>query len=435
MKSQSKGIMTTIGLRISNRGSLLAGSLRAARLVFAAGMLLSLASSAASACPFCQAFRSPIANDLRNAKVAVIADFANLVPFTANDKSKDEGVASQQADFRIQRVIKGHSELPKTTSTIRLSGDTKFDTSKTYLCVGFGTKTVAWATPIPLNRNSVGYLEKLSKLPESGPARLEFFLKHLDDADPTIADDAYNEFALASYDDLLGLQDKIDRKWMLELLQRPRTDEMRLRLFCTLLGVAGNPEDAPSILALMTRLEQQSHVALDAAVACYLTLLGEEGLSEVRSRYLANVQAAPRNVYSAIVAVSFQGDQLQKIERPKLAESLELVLDRHEYADLVILKLAQWEHWSAAKRIAQLFKEADPKATFVRQPAVRFLRACPKPEAAALLRELESIDPQAVAQSQSFQPIPPPDESEEDDDVKPAPKPVKVGAKPSAEKR
>ena len=115
-------------LRIRNRDGSPAGSLRAARLVFAAVLLLSLMSSVASACPFCQAFRSPIANDLRNAKVAVLADFASLVPSTPGNKSSEEGVASHQADLRIQRVIKGRDELPKTQSTIRLSSDTKFDT-------------------------------------------------------------------------------------------------------------------------------------------------------------------------------------------------------------------------------------------------------------------------------------------------------------------
>jgi hypothetical protein len=43
-----------------------------------------------------------------------------------------------------------------------------------------------------------------------------------------------------------------------------------------------------------------------------------------------------------------------------------------------------------------LFKEAQADNIFVREPIVNYLRACPLPEAAAAITELEAIDPEAV---------------------------------------
>jgi hypothetical protein len=77
-------------------------------------------------------------------------------------------------------------------------------------------------------------------------------------------------------------------------------------------------------------------------------------------------------------------------------ESLKLLLDEPKLADLVIADLARWEDWSAVDRLVTLFKEAQDDNIFVREPIVNYLRACPLPEAAAAITELEAIDPQAV---------------------------------------
>jgi len=62
----------------------------------------------------------------------------------------------------------------------------------------------------------------------------------------------------------------------------------------------------------------------------------------------------------------------------------------------VIADLARWEDWSAVDRLVTLFKEAEADNIFVREPVVNYLRACPLPEAAAAIVELEKIDPEAV---------------------------------------
>ena len=47
-------------------------------------------------------------------------------------------------------------------------------------------------------------------------------------------------------------------------------------------------------------------------------------------------------------------------------------------------------------RLATLFETATADNIFVREPIVNYMKACPLPEAAAVLQKLERIDPEAV---------------------------------------
>jgi hypothetical protein len=81
------------------------------------------------------------------------------------------------------------------------------------------------------------------------------------------------------------------------------------------------------------------------------------------------------------------------------------MLDRPELADLVIVDLARWEDWSVMDRLVDLFKKADDKSSWVRVPVVRYLMACPKPEAKKHLEDLEKIDAGAVKRARTFFPF------------------------------
>jgi hypothetical protein len=82
------------------------------------------------------------------------------------------------------------------------------------------------------------------------------------------------------------------------------------------------------------------------------------------------------------------------------------MLDRPELADLVIPDLAKWEDWSVMDRLLDLYKNADPKTSWVRVPVVNYLRTCPLPRAKRLLEECERIDPAAVKRAKTFFPTP-----------------------------
>ena len=79
-----------------------------------------------------------------------------------------------------------------------------------YLIMGIEPPEFIWSNPIAINERAVTYLKELDQLPESGPDRLAFFQQYLEDKDDVLARDAYDEFAIAPYDDVCGLENRMD---------------------------------------------------------------------------------------------------------------------------------------------------------------------------------------------------------------------------------
>ena len=125
----------------------------------------------------------------------------------------------------------------------------------------------------------------------------------------------------------------------------------------------------------------------------------------IEELFLKNEKAAYADTYGAIMALRFHASDSDIIPRKRILEGLRHMLDRPQLADLVIPDLARWEDWDSLPRLVQLFKEADEKSSWVRVPVINYLRACPKPQAAEHIKELEKIDPAAVKRANTFFPF------------------------------
>jgi hypothetical protein len=133
-------------------------------------------------------------------------------------------------------------------------------------------------------------------------------------------------------------------------------------------------------------------------IACYVALKGPAALDLVDRLFLDRQgRDVPfTETYAAVMALRFLGEESDLVPRERVLASLRLLLQEPKLADLVIADLARWQDWSAIDRLVTLFKEAKADNIFVREPIVNYLRACPLPEAAAAVAELETIDPEAV---------------------------------------
>ena len=190
----------------------------------------------------------------------------------------------------------------------------------------------------------------------------------------------------------------------------------RKRLYFTMLGVCGSEADLPELEQMLRNPAKSVTGGLDALIACYLTLAGEKGLPLIDELFIANKKAPFPQSYAAIMAIRFHGTEGNVIPRSALVESLHKILDRGELADMVIPDLAKWNDWSQIDRLTQLFKEAEKDKNWLRVPVVNYMRACPLPEAAEAMKELEKIDPDAVRRAKTFFPIPVPVREKATDD-------------------
>jgi len=366
------------------------------------------APTAARACPFCSAVSLTFAQEIAQSQAAVIARLVEPPP---------PGSLSPRADgplpkgrFAVVKPLKGGDLLAdaglapggREIETIMLEDK---PAGTLYLLMGVEPPDLVWSSPIPVSDRAIAYLEKLADLPEKGADRLAFFQAHLEDEDDSLARDAYDEFAVAPYADVRDLKERMDAAKLLGWIENPKMQPNRRRLYATMLGVCGSDADADRIGRLLADdglppdlVEARS--GLDALIACYVTLKGPAGLDLVDRLFLRRAAAEKEipfaETYAAVMALRFLGEESDIVPRERVLASLRLLLDEPKLADLVIADLARWEDWSAVDRLVTLFKEAEADNIFVREPVVNYLRACPLPEAAAAIVELEKIDPEAV---------------------------------------
>lgn len=391
----------------------------------------------AVACPFCDAPAQTLSEETASADAVILAQLATQSEPVADPNDPNSGTAT----FRIVDVLRGKDRL-EGVKEINAVYFGEADTERVFLISGLGTEQLDWTTPLPLSKAGEAYVRALPTVPASGADRLAFFQQYLENDDPLLAQDAYDEFARAPYEEVIALGPRMNHDQLVKWIADFEINPSRRRLYLTMLGVCGGNDDLPLLEAMIRsdfntmepqlqqivatgmamngpvclptwieivqQHERQKKLGLDALVACYLTLRGPDGLDLIDERFLKDPKVDYTYIYSTIMALRFHGDQdTGVLPRERLLGSMRLLLDNTDFADQVILDLSRWEDWSVMDRLIEMFENADEKG-YVRQPVVTYLTvASEQPgdvgkRAAAGLAELESIDPETVKQARSL---------------------------------
>ncbi|MGD9720079.1 MAG: hypothetical protein AB7O59_02555 [Pirellulales bacterium] len=380
------------------------------RLCRSLALLLAVAglvawSMPARSCPFCAAVALTFSEEVGNSQVAVIGKLVYLPPRVESDAAAANSLEVPKAKFEVTNVLKGADVLgdKRTIETVYF-GDGQIGAK--FLIMGIDPPMINWSTPIAVTDRGEKYVVSAIALPKEGADRLAFFQEHLEDADEMLARDAYDEFAKTPYSGVLALKDRMHHDKLVEWIKSPKIPVSRRRLYLTMLGVCGGPQDLPMLEELIKSQDRQTRGALDALVACYLTLKGPDGMPLVEELFLKNKDAEYTDTYATIMALRFHGTEEKIIPRDRLLGGIRLMLDRPQLADLVIPDLARWEDWSVMDRLVELFKTSDDESSWVRVPVINYLRACPLPKAKERLDELAKLDPETVKRANSFFPFP-----------------------------
>ncbi len=381
-------------------------SYRTAWLIGCLSAAMSIASAQTGlACPFCTAQSKTLTEEMAAADVVALGELVE--PAGVGSAIGTEPGAGDEARFKIDRVIKGQQHLGETRQAqVLFFGDSKPGTR--FLLTGMVLPDLSWSTPIPLSERAETYLNDILELPEKGPQRLAFFQDYLRDEDTLLSRDSYDEFARAPYSEVIALKEFMKHDELVAWIKDKDISPSDRRLYLTMLGVCGSTADCPMLEEMMRSDDRRLKGGLDAMIACYLTLQGADGMPLIEELFIQNRQAEYADTYAAIMAIRFHGQETDVIPRPRLIESLRLMLDRPELADLVITDLARWEDWDAMGRLVELFKNADQKTSWVRVPVVNFLLVAQKQagsvgeQAKTALAKLTEIDAKSVNQAQAY---------------------------------
>ena len=355
-----------------------------------------VATAANCACPFCSAISLTFSEQMNSSDIVVVAKLIEIPPPPVGPDAD-----FPKAKFEILKPLKGEKFVGQgLVFKTQLVGN--YPIGQKFLIMGVDPPNIAWTTPMKAADRVFTYLEKLQKLPESGPDRLVFFQDYFEDKESVLAFDAYDEFAGAPYEDLIGMKDQMQHDKLIGWIQDPDTSVTRKRLYFTMLGVCGTKDDVKLLEDLINSGSRKKRAGLDALIASYLMLKGEAGVDLIEKTFLIDKEVDYVDTLAAVSALRFHGTEAEVVPKKRIVKAIRHLLDRPKMADMIIPDLARWEDWSVMERLVEMFKNADPESNWLRVPVITYLRSCPKPEAKQFIAELQKIDPEAVQRADFF---------------------------------
>lgn len=363
------------------------------RLTRIASLLLAFTTATASACPFCTALQPTLSQRRDAAAVVALAEF--------------ESTAKGQATVRLHQVLKGKDRL---TDRERLSIATEESLRPGALMLLFAEDSTASAGG-PLNwrlertdETGYAYFAKAPPLRAPVAERLAYFARYLEHPSPLVAEDAFNEFGHAPYDQAVPAAKQLSSEKLQAWLADPRVPAGRKGFYGLALGLAGDePQRAKNLEFLRAQVVQPAddfRAGFDGILGGYLVAGGEPALATLEERFLANPQAADGDLRHTVAALRFYWEFGKDIPPARLRSAMRRLLARPEFAADAVVDLARWQDWDAVDAIAALYSPSASPPAATRRAIVGYLLACPDKRAADALARLRRQDPAGIKQAE-----------------------------------
>ena len=364
-------------------------------LVFLSGLFIvpGVATSAVRSCPFCAAPSLTLAEQLSQ------ADAAALVMWAEAKKArqvKGKRLPSETT-YEIREVIRNGRGAVKKGQRVRLSRFRSGKKGDMFLLLGSRATKVEWGSPLPVTETSYEYIVQAPSPEAAANKRLVYFMKFLEYPDRQIADDAYAEFANAPYKDIAAISKLVPRAKVARWISDARTPPTRMGLYGLLLGLSGNQTDASLMEKKISTPSEEFRLGIDGVMSGYLLLVGEKGLPLIEQLKLKNQFLVDANgkvltdkkgrkklvpfseTYAAMQALRFMWSYADgRIAKPRLRQSMRILLDRPELADLVIADLARWKDWSIQNRLMTMYDDKAFNVPAIKRAVVRYMLVCSK---------------------------------------------------------
>lgn len=371
--------------------------------------------SAANACPFCGVAQMTLTEQLASADSAVLVQWVEGV--------KDTETKPGNTTYQIQQVVKGPKSLAKDQ---KISVD-RYRTGKVGdLFVVLGTdmgngKGFEWGSPLEVTETSFNYMSQAPSPEAPAGKRLAYFLKFLEYPDPIISNDAFGEFANAQYKDIEQLAAQLPKDKIRAWIANPETPATHLGLYGMMIGLCGGPEDAKMLESKILVQTDEFRLGIDGLMGGYLLILKDKGLDVLDEHKLANKKVPFSETFAAMQALRFMWTYGSgRIAPERLQQSMRILLDRPEMADLVIADLARWKDWSIQDKLMAKYGEGEYNIPSIKRAIVRYMLVSSKDVPAGagasqpahvangqkLLDELRKKDPKTVSEAERFFVVP-----------------------------
>ena len=386
-----------------------------------------LAPQTSDACPFCSAPSLTLSEQLDQADAAVLVEWVS-------GKEPTEKTPGETT-YKISEVILGGKQGLKKEEKVTLYRYRVAKKGDLFVLLGTQGKVIEWGAPLEVTKTSYKYMVEAPKPGTETVKRLAYYLNFFEHKDSMIANDAYAEFANAPYEDITKLSKQMPRKKIRDWLISKDTSVTRIGLYGLLMGLCGNDEDANLMAKKINAPTGDFRLGIDGVMSGYLLLTGAKGLDVIDETKLKNLyvvdskgefvlgkdgekQPVPfSETYAAMQALRFMWTYgNERIPKDRLRQSMRILLDRSELADLVVADLARWKDWTVQDRLMELYDAEEFNIPSIKRAIVRYMLVCSKdfpsgdavevPEhakkATKHLATLKKKDPKTVREAERF---------------------------------
>lgn len=348
--------------------------------------LMFLFSTTATACPFCAKFTRSATDEIRDAS----AVYFGRLSLPTESTSPEETLLAIDLEIRPNESAGALAEL-----TFR----------PLLTAVRFGPKQgIVFLERTPsgwkarkieqTERAYALYLQSAWQIADaSARERMTFFFQHLRHPHERIAQDAYAEFAKATFRVTQSARDRYDADLLIQWLEDPATPPEQIGLFGLLLGLTGDPKHTRHLAEIATDPTPVQLVGLDGILGGWCLLDRSAGTSAIIER-LNDPDGTSAHRRAALAALQFLTAELAIPDSARILEPLAPAL-RHEdvVAPLIdeFRKAGRWEVWSEL--------EARRDDERIRPALVRMALVSPLPAPKKWLEELTRTDPRLVEEA------------------------------------
>lgn len=359
--------------------------------------VMAIAAVPVSACPFCEAPSLTLTEQLAQSQAAV------LVQWAGGKEADRERSFAGTTNYEILEVVEDESGKLKKGQPIVLDRYRASKPGDLFLLMGtLIDDRIEWSSPLEVTETSYNYMKQAPPQETPTTQRLAYFLKFLENHDNLIATDAYSEFANAPYEDIVPLRNIMPREKVREWLANPEAAPSRTTrtgLYGLMLGLCGTAEDAEFMKNMILEETDDFRLGIDGVMSGYLVLTGAEGLDVIDEAKLANRDVPFSETFAAMQALRFMWKyEAGRIEPDRLRQSMRILLERPNLADLVIVDLARWSDWGVMDRLMSLYNQAEYAVPSIKRAIVRFMLIAEKDDAVAAEGEL----PEHVQKAQEY---------------------------------
>lgn len=380
---------------------------------------------AACVCPFCDAPALMLSEQ--------IGQCDHMLRGKWLSGEKGANLRGGSSTFEILDVAFSKGDRFKVGETVVMPQYIAGSDANSYSLMGPDDRLEDWHVPAEVTEVAWNYLSKMPPSVKDAKAqseRLLYFLPYFENQDLLVSNDAFGEFAAAPYEVIVPLKDQLPREKIIGWLQDSKTPVTRVGFYGMLAGICGKPEDAAILEQKIVTLDADFRLGIEGVMAGYMMIAGEQGLTKLEEVKVLSKTAINKDgkeiklpfseTYAVMQALRFMWTyEPDRLPKDRLKQSMHLLLERKEMADLVITDLARWKDWSIQDRLMTMYSDENYDIPAIRRAIVRFLYYCSQEKsepgadgtrtptddalkAEANMKRLEELDPKTVSDAKRY---------------------------------